>query len=155
MVSQDNGIDFVAYAGTGQVVLLGEAKSRAGTSEEWAAGLRRNLLAHGTLPPAPFFLIATAERFYFWKQDSPAATDDLPSFILNTKEEFQPYLDKEQKTWSRLGHEALELLVLAWLEDIARSGALRARQNNATRWLSDSGLIAALEKARIELNSAR
>jgi len=152
MVSQDNGIDFVAYDSAGQVVLLGEAKSRVGTSEEWAARLRRNLLAHGTLPPAPFFLIATAERLYFWKQDHPASSDDLPSFILDTKEEFQPYLDNEQKTWSRLGHEALELLVLAWLEDLARSGAVRARQNKATRWLSDSGLIGALEKARIEVN---
>jgi hypothetical protein len=152
MVSQDNGIDLVAYDGAGQAVLLGEVKSRVGTSEQWAARFRRNLLAHGTLPRAPFFLIATPERLYFWKQDDSGATDDPPAFTLDATKEFQPYFDKLQKTPLGLGEEALELLVLAWLTDIARRGDLRAKEDHTMRWLSDSGLIAMLERARIEMH---
>jgi hypothetical protein len=37
MPSQLSGIDIVAYDREGQVVLLAEAKSRHGTSADWAA----------------------------------------------------------------------------------------------------------------------
>jgi len=62
MPSQQIAIDFVAYDREGRVVLLAEAKNRRGTSEQWAAGLRRNMLAHGVLPRTEYFLIVTPER---------------------------------------------------------------------------------------------
>src|ERR1017187_7819118 len=71
MPTQHSGIDFVAYDRDGGVLLLAEAKSRHGTSQDWAAGLRRNMLAHGLLPWAKYFLIATPERMYLWKQERP------------------------------------------------------------------------------------
>jgi hypothetical protein len=40
---QSSSIDFIAYRPDGKVVLLAEAKSRRGTSESWAAKLRRNM----------------------------------------------------------------------------------------------------------------
>src|SRR5689334_19494299 len=71
MTSQVSGIDIVAYDQEGRVLLLAEAKSRGGTSESWAARLRKNMLSHGILPWAKYFLIATPERMYFWKQGHP------------------------------------------------------------------------------------
>jgi hypothetical protein len=62
MPTQNSPIDFIAYNADGTVVLLAEAKTRHGTSEEWAAKLRRNMLAHGLLPRAEYFLIATPEQ---------------------------------------------------------------------------------------------
>ena len=50
MLPRNTPIDLIAYDPTGKVVLLAEAKSRQGTSEAWAAKLRRNMLAHGVLP---------------------------------------------------------------------------------------------------------
>lgn len=72
MPPQNAPIDFIAYNRDGTVVLLAEAKSRRGTSEAWAAKLRRNMLAHGVLPKSQYFLIATPERMYGWRQE------DLP-----------------------------------------------------------------------------
>lgn len=66
MPSQQSAIDFVVYDREGRVVLLAEAKNRRGTSGHWAAGLRKNMLSHGVLPWAKYFLIATPERMYLW-----------------------------------------------------------------------------------------
>ena len=55
-------VDFVAYDDHGQAVLLVEVKSRRDTSEGWAARFRRNMLAHGTLPAASFFLIVSKRQ---------------------------------------------------------------------------------------------
>jgi hypothetical protein len=52
-------VDLIAYDQRGQALLLAIVKGSHDPSELWAAQYRRNLLAHGTLPAAPFFLIAT------------------------------------------------------------------------------------------------
>lgn len=122
MPSQDNGIDVIAYDNAGRVILLAEAKSRVGTSATWAAQFRRNMLAHGNLPKALFFLIVTPERMYFWKQDHPGVSDEPPEFTIDATKEFKPYFDKLQKRSERVSEQALELLVLSWLTDIARTG---------------------------------
>ncbi|MGH9629745.1 MAG: hypothetical protein ACRD7E_15625 [Bryobacteraceae bacterium] len=154
MPLQDKGIDFIAYDNAGRVVLVTEVKSRVGTSDQWAARFRRNMLAHGVLPKALFFLIATPERMYFWKQDKTAAMDEPPEFTIDATKEFKQYLGKLHKTPEAVGEQALELLVLSWLTDIAQTGGARARQDPSIRWLADSGLIDSLETARIEMNPA-
>jgi hypothetical protein len=154
MPTQDKGIDVIAYDQDGRVILLAEAKSRVGTSEKWAAQFRRNMLAHGTLPNAQFFLIATPERMYFWKQDRPGVLDAPPEFTIDATTEFKPYFDKLEKTSQGVSEQALELLVLSWLTEIARTGDARSKKDPSRRWLADSGLIGSLEKARIEMNTA-
>ena len=69
------GVDFIAYDQVGQPILLVEVKSTHRTSEGWAAQFRRNLLEHGTLPTAPFFLIATPDQMYFWHQEDASPMD--------------------------------------------------------------------------------
>jgi hypothetical protein len=154
MPVQDKGVDVIAYDQSGRVILLAETKSRVGTSAEWAARFRRNMLSHGTLPKALYFLIATPERLYFWKQDHPGISDEPPAFTIDAKKEFQPYFDKLEKTSRVVSEQALEILVLSWLTDIAQTGAARSRNDPSMRWLSESGLIDSLEKARIETNPA-
>src|SRR5579859_4465047 len=112
MISQRSAIDFVAYDREGRVVLLAEAKSRRGTSENWAARLRRNMLSHGVLPLAKYFLIATPERMYLWKQDRPNPADVPPEFTIDATKVFQPYFQKLAQEPSTIGPEAFELLVL-------------------------------------------
>ncbi len=77
MPVRHGNIDFVAYDRQGRVLLLAEAKSRRGTSESWAAGLRQNMLSHGLLPSSKYFLIATPERLYLWLQE-PSDTAEGP-----------------------------------------------------------------------------
>src|SRR5579863_7097830 len=142
-------VDFVAYGDRGQPVLLVEVKSQRQTSDVWAARFRRNLLAHGTLPKAPFFLIATPERLYFWRQDDREPKEELPHYTMETADELRPYFEQwEQKPGTTSG-QALELIVFSWLNDIAEFGQSRAKESLALGWLSESGLLDALKKARI------
>ena len=154
MPAQDKGIDFIAYDDAGRVILVAECKSRVGTSEQWAARFRRNMLAHGILPKALFFLIATPERMYFWKQDRPDIADEPPEFTIDATREFRPYFDKLDETTQPVSEQALELLVLSWLSDIANTGETRVKDDPSMQWLAESGLIESLEKVRFELNPA-
>lgn len=61
--------------------------------------------------PAPFFLIATPERLYSWKQDHPGIPDEPPRIHEDTATEFAHYLEKLNKTPQAIGEEALKLLV--------------------------------------------
>jgi hypothetical protein len=154
MAIQDKGIDFIAYDNVGRVILLGEVKSRVDTSVEWAARFRRNMLAHGVLPRALFFLIATPERMYFWKQDPSGLAEEPPGFTVDATKEFKPYLEKLSRTRHTVGERALELMVFSWLKDIARTGDERVKHDPSMKWLAESGLIDSLENARIEMNPA-
>ena len=91
-------VDLVAYDQLAQPILLAEVKSIHGTSKEWAARFRRNLLAHGTLPPAPFFLIATPDHMYFWRQQDPTSKEEPPQFTMDATHELKPYFDRFKQT---------------------------------------------------------
>ena len=151
MPTQHSGIDFVAYDRDGQVVLLAEAKSKRRTTEDWAAGLRRNMLSHGILPWAKYFLIATPDRMYLWKQTRANPGDVPPEFFaIDARQVLQPYFEKFHQTPSEIGPEAFEFLVLTWLTDIARSAERELEQNPSVAWLSE--LSGSLRQARIEMN---
>ncbi|HXP84386.1 MAG TPA: hypothetical protein VN841_06680 [Bryobacteraceae bacterium] len=152
MILPTRDVDFVAYDDRGQAVLLVEVKNSHETSEPWAARFRRNILAHGTLPIARFFLIATPERMYFWRQDDLGPKEEPPQFTMDATKELKPYLDKLGQTPEKISGQTLELIVFSWLNDVAESGESRARQDTSLRWLSESGLLEALGRARIELS---
>jgi thioester reductase-like protein len=150
MPTEHSGIDFVAYDREGRVVLLAEAKSRRGTSEDWAARLRRNMLSHGILPWARYFLIATPERMYLWRQEPSNAAEAPPEFTIDAAKVFQPYFQKLHQEPSKIGPEEFDLLVLMWLTDIARSAEHSPQQDPSSAWLSE--LAGSLQQARIEMN---
>jgi hypothetical protein len=153
MISRDSGVDFVAYGRDGQVVLLVEAKSRRGTSADWAAGLRRNMLSHGFLPSSKFFLIATPDRIYVWKKGHPDQTAARPEFTTDAAKVLQPYFQRLNQDPSKIGPEAFELLVLTWLNDVARSVESGAVEDPSLVWLPE--LAGSLGEARIEMNAVQ
>lgn len=146
-------VDFAAYDERGQPVLLAEVKNRPETSPLWAARFRRNLLAHGRLPKSPFFLIATPQRMYFWRQDELSPGEDPPQFTMDSANELRPYFERFKQSPEKTSSQALELILVSWLNDMAEFGQSRARQDPALTWLSDSGLLDALKGARIELSA--
>jgi hypothetical protein len=153
MPSRHSGIDFVAYDRDGHVLLLAEAKSRRGTTDSWAAGLRRNMLAHGLLPWSKYFLIATPERMYLWNQQQPNAPEKQPELTIDAEKLFQPYFERLHQEPSKIAPEAFEHLVLTWLTDIAgpRDTTTADRSEDASSaWLAE--LSATLQEARIEMN---
>lgn len=152
MPSLQNATDIIAYDQAGRVVLLAETRTKFGASAQWAAQFRRNMLSHGTLPDAQFFLIATPEHLFFWKQDHSTAADQLPQVTLDATRELKPYLEGVKRTADAVSERALEVLVFMWIADIGRDGESRRQDDTSARWLSESGLAASLRKARIEFN---
>lgn len=155
MPASTRDVDFVAYDQRGQPVLLAEVKSSYKTSEQWAARFRRNLLAHGTLPQAPYFMIATPEQIYFWRQAPLIASEELPQFTLETKNHLRTYFEKFQQGPEKITEQTLELILLLWLRDISAFGKPRAKKDPELSWLSESGFVDALSAARIELNAVQ
>jgi hypothetical protein len=147
--------DFVAYDDHGQPTLLVEVKSVRETSDIWAARFRKNLLAHGTLPKAPYFLIATPEHLYFWRQNDSEPNEEPPQFTMDAATELKPYFDKFKQTAEKISGQALELILYSWLVGLAESGQSRAKQDPSIGWLSESGLLDALRSARIELGAVQ
>src|SRR5580692_429073 len=86
----DTPIDFIAYNPDGTVALLAEAKSRRGTTESWAAKLRRNMLSHGVLPRSQYFLIATPERMYGWRHAELTVSEAPPQFTIDAGRALAP-----------------------------------------------------------------
>ena len=150
MPSQLSSIDFIAYDREGRVLLLAEAKSRRGTSETWATGLRRNMLSHGILPSSRYFLIATPERMYLWNGESHAE-DAPPEFTIDAEKVFGPYFQKLHQEPLTIGPEAFEFVVLTWLTDITRSGERNPSQGPTSAGLSE--LTGSLQQARVEMHS--
>ena len=153
MTARASAIDFIAYDREGRIVLLAEAKTTRGASDQWAARLRRNMLSHGVLPWAKYFLIATPERLYLWKQERPDPSEVAPDFTIDATKEFQPWssemLRRLHLDLSDIGPEAFRLLVLTWLTDIARSDNGPDRDVSPP-WLSE--FTGSLQQARIEMN---
>jgi len=155
MIMERPQIDFIAYKPDGNVVLLAEAKSRRGTSDSWAAKLRRNMLAHGMLPRSQFFLIATPERIYGWRQEDLPPSEVPPQFLVDAKKALQPYFAKLKESPEDISPSAFELLILTWLTDIARSTEDQIELNPSLAPLIESGLLLSLHEAQIESNSGR
>jgi hypothetical protein len=63
-VRRDSGWDLSVDNRDGQLALVVEVKRKTNASPEWAAKLRRNILAHGTFPKAPYFLMVFPDKFY-------------------------------------------------------------------------------------------
>jgi len=145
-----SGVDFVAYDKRDQPVLLALASGSRDTSEVWAARYRRNLLSHRSLPDAPFFLIATPERMYFWRQGASIPDDAPPQFTLDSSAAVKPFFESSEQSPDKISGEGLWWIMLSWLEDLADRGQQRAREDSSLDWLSRSGLLEALRNARIE-----
>jgi len=144
--------DLIAYDDRGRPLMVIEVKSRGKTSDVWAAQFRRNLLSHGTLPDAPFFLIATLDRLYFWRQSPEAPAEESPHFTLDANSELKPYFARFGQAQDRVGRQTLALLVFSWLQDLADAPQV---EDSSRRWLADSGLRDALGRSRIELGAVQ
>lgn len=144
--------DIVAYNPDGTVLLLAEAKSRRGVLESWAAKLRRNMLAHGVLPRTRYFLIATPEHIHGWNEENLPVDEVPPHFTIDARTVLAPYLAELNLDPETIDPVAFEYVIHAWLMDIARRPHPSAERDPALESLTESGLLTALRRARIELN---
>jgi hypothetical protein len=148
-------VDLIAYGDRGQPLLLVEVKGQRATTDSWAAQFRRNLIADEFLPPAPFFMIATPERMYFWRQDDPDKMDEPPQFTIDTAAELKPYFDRFKQSPETASRSVLESVLFTWLLDLTQTDRSQFKQDPSLTWLSDSGLLDAMSSARIEVSAVQ
>ncbi len=136
--------DLVGYDRNGQIVLIAEVKRKTGGSAEWAAKWRRNMLSHGDMPDAKFFMIALPDRFYLWKEAGTVPEPTAPTFEIDAGPVLKPYLDESGISLENISPQSFELVVATWLNSILQGGVPLNQRNDTVNWINKSGLSEAL-----------
>ncbi len=150
----NNEIDIAVYDKNSQLVLIVEVKRKLGTSPKWGAELRRNILAHGYLPQTRFFLLATPDRFYLWKDAESLAELVQPDYEIDPTLILKPYSDRTGISIENMSAQSLELIIDAWLDEIMRSDIFPVRYGSTQDWLIESGLYDAIKSGHTILELA-
>lgn len=134
----------------GQRALVVEVKRKTNVSPEWAAKLRRNILAHGTFPKAPYFLMVFLDKFYLWSNAEAYQDQSEPTYNIDASPILQPYFERAGVTADQISGASLELIVASWLGEIIHSNQLPENIDASQQWLIESGLYAALVGGKLE-----
>lgn len=140
--------DVAVYDRHDQLVLVGEVKNKLAATPEWAGQFRRNILAHGIYPNAPFFLFAFPDTFYLWTASYLHLAYTDPDFIVDARPLLYPYFEQAGVQPDQISGSRLELVVAAWLGEIIHADKSPDAFAAAEQWLVDSGLHAAIVGGR-------
>ena len=110
--------DIGVYDRHGQLSVVAEIKNRLGTSCGWAAGTRRNFLAHNGVCGAEYFLIITPARLYLWKSAGTDLNQIPPTHEADMQPEFARYFAGAGIDPGYIHRHAFELLVATWMSDM-------------------------------------
>jgi hypothetical protein len=148
-IRTDSHWDLSVNNRAGQLILAVEVKRKTQASAKWAAQLRRNILAHGTFPKTPYFLMAFPDKFYLWTDpDSPLDYSE-PTYTIDAQPILEPYLKRSGLTADQISGHSLELIISSWLGEIMYSDQLEDL-DNSQQWLMESGLYKALAGGQLE-----
>jgi hypothetical protein len=152
MVVRDESWDFMVSDRHHRLVLGVEVKGQQGKTPEWAAELRRNMLAHEIYVLTPYFLIAMPDYVHLWvKADQPEPSADpwyrLPDYTIAAEPLWRPYLGYLDGDIRQLTGESLEFIVGSWLGLMLN---MSLRDDPASpAWLTESGLFDAIAGGRL------
>lgn len=147
----DRGADIVVTSPDHTPQLVVEVKNRTDVTPGWAAKLRRNLLTHAAVPPAPFFMLALLDRFYLWKGEH--ASHDAPAdYVVDASELLRPYAGSDGGGQAVGSGYTLELMISAWLQDLLR--AEHIERDERLSWLFDSGLYDAIRHGAVRTEAS-
>ncbi len=147
-------VDLAMFSNDGQLTAVAEVKNRRGTSKDWAAQLRRNILAHGGFPEAEFYLMVTPDRLYLWKRSGTQPDIVEPTYEIDAQPIFAPYFERSRVDPQLVSRPAFELMVDAWLVDLMRADSERTKGAAERNGLSESGFLTAIRDGRIEYETA-
>lgn len=152
-VRVDAGWDLLVEDRNGQLALAVEVKSKTNISPQWAARLRSNILAHGTFPEAPYFLMVFPDKFYLWTDAQANRERSEPTYTIDASPILQPYFERAGVRGEQISSQSLELIIASWLAEIIHSE--KCPENVEMRhWLIDSGLYAAIAGGKFEQEAA-
>ena len=129
--------DIVAVGASGSSTLVVEVRDRLGVSPDWAAKLRRNLIAHGVVGNAKYFLLATPDRFFLWKDIAVGALEVPPTCLIDAMDLLAPYFAAAGISPKKVSEHSFELIVAAWLRDLLATDDLPTNVRQTHPWLSE------------------
>lgn len=147
------GWDLLVDNRNGQLALAVEVKSKTNVSPQWAARLRGNILAHGTFPEAPYFLMVFPDKFYLWTDAQANRERCEPTYTIDASPILQPYFERAGVEGEQISSTSLELIIASWLGEIVHSEKW-LENVDARHWLIDSGLYAAIAGGKFEQEAA-
>lgn len=147
--------DIVIYSPDNRLQLVAEVKGKTGATSEWAAQMRRNLLAHSAIPATRFFLLATPEHFYIW-EDGSGSRDEItePDAVVDARPIIDSYIRDTRISREQISDSGLELILTAWLSSLVNSKLTPESVPPSEKWLFDSGLYEAIRHGSIETEAS-
>jgi hypothetical protein len=150
----DTDWDLSIHNRNGQQILDIEVTTKLNASPEWAARFRRNILAHGTFPKAPYFLMVFPDRFYLWTGADAQSDQRELTYTIDARPILQPYFEGARVTAEQISGQSLELIVASWLGTIIYSEKSPEDIDESQRWLVDSGLYDAVVGGKFKHEAA-
>lgn len=152
--NEDSNWDLSVDDRSGQRMLVVEVKTKRNASPEWAAQLRRNILAHGTFPKAPYFLMVFPDRFYLWTDADDHPEQSEPNYIIDARPILQPYFEQAGVGEDQISGQSFELIVASWLGRIIHASEPFEDTDTSQQWLIESGLYDAITGGNFEHTTA-
>jgi hypothetical protein len=146
--------DIAVYSPDNRLQLIAEVKSKTGATADWAAQMRRNLLAHSAIPPTHFFLLATPEYFYIWKDGAESPEVKAPDSIVDARPIVDPYIKDTRISREQISDSSLQLILTSWLSSLMNSRLSAESVPQSEKWLFDSGLYEAIKHGSIETEAS-
>ena len=144
-------VDIAVYSSGHKLILIGEIKASSSFSGEWAAKMRRNLLAHSLIPKSPFFMIVSHEKIFLWVDQ--AAEDVLPQFTADTHSILSQYFQSSRTKPKNATEYSLEIAVASWLSDIISSPRPDKSECLKLKIVYESGLFKAIRGGSVVMEA--
>jgi hypothetical protein len=126
--------DILVRSPEGYPIAVVEVKNQQNLSRDVAMKLRRNMVAHGLLPQVPFFLLASQDVGFLWKEPKYVSYDIPPTYEFPMDKVVARYLKREPG--ERLYGAELELVLLQWLIDLTQGAHKNVEEPEKTLALS-------------------
>ncbi len=103
--------DLAVYNSEGELKIIVEIKGRHWTTAEWATHTRRNMAAHGNLSDVDYFIIATQDRLYVWKESGSEPDLVKPTYEVEMRSILERYFEESRLDGNNISEYALELVM--------------------------------------------
>lgn len=116
--------------------------------------LRRNLMELDKFPAVTFFLIATPDRIYIWRDAPKGSALIPPTYVIDAQSLLKPYFEGAKVDAGEITGPAFEMMIAIWLSDLVRLRDLPGDLGNRQGWLKDSSFHEVIKNGRVELAAA-
>ena len=140
--------DILIFSPDRQLEAVVEVKNRRNAGEEWAIQFRRNLLAHGLIPPVEYFLLVFPDTVYLWR----GTEAEQPVTSVPTPEALGRFFDVLPAGSS--SETSLELVVSSWLKTLTAASMTEEESAEVAKWLVDAGLYERIRGGHVERRTA-